>query len=121
MDLYVVAGAFALATHIAVMVIMIDSLEVNATIASGVGFLVAILIHLSIQRYILFRSSGIVARQFVGCVFFIFILAAFNIILFAANWPILQPRYVTVQLFVTATIFVANFLISKQITFAPDD
>ncbi|WP_217353812.1 GtrA family protein [Ruegeria arenilitoris] len=113
-----IGGLIALGVHLVVMSLLIMFTEINAVVASVIGFFCAIPVNYIFQRKIVFRSSARVGLQFLTYTSVTMISAVLNAILFAGLWKILHPNYILTQIIVTAVIFLLNFFVNKNITFA---
>ena len=118
---YTVAGGTALATHVAVLSLLVELTPINKTLASAVGFACAVPVNYSLQHRFVFNSRGMHGVRFVRYVLVTLSTMTLNALAFWTLAEILHVYYVTAQLTTTALIFMMNFVVNRFYTFADLD
>lgn len=115
---YLLSGGSALLTHLAVLYFLVEIFAIDATYASGAGFIVATIQNYLLQHYFVFGAQG--GRHQVLFTRY----AAVTALTFGANlglfWCIhvlLGLCYLLSQIVTTGLIFVVNFFINRSYTF----
>ncbi|WPL17691.1 GtrA-like protein [Thiorhodovibrio winogradskyi] len=114
---YVLSGSTALGVHLAVLAVLVEFFALNETLASGVGFLFAILVNYSIQHQWVFQASGQHGRHFPRYLLITFMTFALNLLLFWLAVNVLNFWYPIAQILTTGIIFMLNFFLNRQFTF----
>lgn len=112
---YVIAGGTAAATHLLVLVLLVELAGCPATLASALGFAAATPVNYGLQHRFVFRRSGGHGRFFTRYLAVTAATMALNTALFAllAAWlPYLLAQVVTIGM-----IVLVNFLLNRHVTF----
>lgn len=114
---YGVSGGSAVLVHFLVLTALVELTGLDATIATGIGFLVGCVVNYSIQHKWVFAASGN-HRQFVlrytGVTAATFFL---NLAIFHGLHALLGWWYVIAQAVATVLVFLVNFEINRRFTF----
>lgn len=116
--LYGVSGAIALATHLAVLAILVEVFDAAKLVATTIGFIAAVPVHYVIQRKIVFGSKRDARIEFGRYVAVTIATMALNAGLFEAIYSFTAPYYLVTQVAVTTLVFVCNFFVNRHVTFA---
>jgi putative flippase GtrA len=115
---YVVGGLAATIAHILVLMLLVERFAVNQSIATSIGFCVAVFVNYNFQYYWTFAAKGPHARIFSRYVAVTFAMLGVNLALF---WALTHPfhvPYLYAQLVATGVIMFCNFAINKLYTFS---
>ncbi|MDJ0896183.1 MAG: GtrA family protein [Alphaproteobacteria bacterium] len=116
--LYGAAGGAAVATHLAVLGVLVEWAGTDKTAASTAGFLCAIPINYLLQHRFVFACEGAHRVFFWRYLLVTLIALGLNAILFRIGIDLLGVHYLVTQVFVIAFVVSFNFLVNWKFTFA---
>jgi putative flippase GtrA len=114
---YVIGGLAATIAHILVLMLLVEQFGVNPSVATSIGFCIAVVINYNFQYYWTFAAKGSHAKIFSRYVIVTFAMLGVNLVLF---WVLTHPvrlPYLYAQLVATGVIMFCNFAINKLYTF----
>jgi putative flippase GtrA len=114
---YFVSGSLALATHLIVLMTLVELLAMSASLATSIGFFIGLSVNYIIQRRWVFHVDGAHRVLFVRYVGITLATFGVNILLFRIAYEGLGLWYPLAQVLATGIIFVANFVINLHYTF----
>jgi putative flippase GtrA len=116
--LYAGIGLFGTAGHYAMLVFLVQLLEVSPIIATTVGFVIGATINYLLNYHITFSSKKRHGEAFTR--FFLVALAGaiINLLIMMAGMKLLHVHYLMIQIFATAMVLLFNFLLNRRWTFA---
>lgn len=115
---YGLAGGTSALTHLAVLSVLVEIFAVNKALASTVGFLCAIPVNYLLQHWFVFSRSGRHGRFFGRYLAVTLAGLGLNSGLFLLGVNVFGFHYLPTQIAVIGLIFVANFFINREFTFA---
>ena len=114
---YGVAGCVAATVHLAVLTQLIEFIGVAATVASGVGFVVACAVNYLLQHYWVFRARGPIGFFLPRYIFITAATLCLNLCLFWVLHAFFGVWYLVAQVISIGTIFLINFCLNRRFTF----
>ena len=117
---YALAGTLAVAVHYAILILLVESETIDATLASSSGFAVGVVVNYMLQYYWTFRSSGSHSKRFP---LFAGVAVAMLMVNAAIFWMLHEGTgmdYRLAQAFAIGLVFLFNFVINSRYTFAPE-
>ena len=115
---YGFAGGTSALTHLLVLTALVELLDVNKTVASTLGFLCAIPVNYLLQHRFVFSRQGRHGRFFVRYLTVTLVGLGLNSALFLLGVNVFGFHYIPTQIVVIGLIFVANFFVNRDFTFA---
>jgi putative flippase GtrA len=114
---YCVGGVAATITHILVLMLLVERLSVNPSVATSIGFCIAVVVNYNFQYHWTFGAMGSHARVFSRYLMITFAMLGLNLVLFwFLTHPIRVP-YLYAQMIATGVIMFCNFTINSLYTF----
>ena len=114
---FFISGSTALAVHLAVLALLVELHATNETLASGIGFLVAVVVNYTIQHRWVFEAEGNHSAHLPRYLLVTFITFAANLGLFWVALNLVGLWYPVAQVLTTGFIFILNFILNRQFTF----
>lgn len=115
---YVLAGSAALATHLTVLILLVELTGMPKTAATMVGFAAALPVNYLLQHAFVFSPQSRDHAVFFTRYLVVTLTAAgLNALLFAGLVRGGQVPYPVAQVIATGVIFVLNFLANRSFTF----
>ena len=114
---YLVSGFVALAVHLMVLTVLVETVALNASVATSIGFVSGLIVNYLIQHRWVFRATGAHSVLFARYAAVTLVTFALNILLFRIAFYGLGLWYLPAQILASGVIFVANFIINLQYTF----
>lgn len=114
---YFVGGAVATIVHIAVLLFLVEMLGANPSIATSIGFCIAVTVNYSFQYHWTFASVGPHSLIFSRYLVVTFAMLGLNLLIFWTLTKLYQVSYIYAQLMATGTVMLCNFVINKHFTF----
>lgn len=114
---YFVSGCLALAVHLLILAALVELLDANPSVATSIGFIVALCVNYLVQHTWVFRVAGTHKVLFPRYVAITLITFVANIGLFRLLSDTFGMWYLGAQTAATGIIFVANFVINRHYTF----
>lgn len=116
--LFAVAGLIATATHMAVVVILVEMQVTNATVASAPAYIIANITGFFLNKYIVYRSKEKAHREYV--LYFIISTGGFfaNLGIMYVLTEIFSVWYPLAVIFVSGFLMVWSFVMHRLFTFA---
>jgi len=115
---YTISGGLAALVHFLILIALVEKTTINPTIASGIGFCMAIIVNYNMQYHWTFKSSGSHRTIFIKYVIVTFIMLGVNTIIFWFLFEKQELVYLIAQVIATGTVMLMNFAINKNYTFA---
>ncbi len=116
---YLVSGGLAAVLHFSVLIMLVELVDVDATIASMVGFCLAGILNYTLQYHWTFEISEPHGRVLAKYVFITFSMLGVNTIIFWVLYTKIDVMYLGAQFIATGVVTILNFLINKNFTFVP--
>jgi len=114
---YFAAGGTAAACHFLVLAVLVEVYRIDPTIATAVGFVVAIFVNYSIQYHWTFRTQVSHKSALTKYVTITTIMFFLNTSLFWLGVSAFDQSYLLIQIVVTMLIFLANFYLNRRFVF----
>jgi putative flippase GtrA len=114
---YVISGAIASAAHFSLLILLVELISMNATLASAVGFGVAIFVNYSFQYHWTFRADGPHGVLFARYIIVTFAMLGVNTGIFWFFNVQLDVPYLLAQVVATGIVVLFNFTINLRYTF----
>jgi putative flippase GtrA len=114
---YLVAGGTAALVHFAVLIMLVELADVDATIASMIGFCLAVIVNYTLQYHWTFEMSEPHGRILTKYIVITFTMLGVNTIIFWVLYEQVGVLYLVAQFIATGVVTVLNFLINKHYTF----
>ena len=114
---YFVGGAVATIVHIAVLWFLVEMFSVSPSIATSIGFCIAVTVNYSFQYHWTFASVGPHSLIFSRYLVVTFAMLGLNLLIFWALTRLYQTPYIYAQLMATGIVMLCNFAINKHYTF----
>jgi putative flippase GtrA len=114
---YFISGSTALVVHLGVLALLVELFATNETMASGAGFVVAVMVNYTIQHTWVFEAEGRHKEHLPRYVVVTLLTFALNLGLFWVAVNVAQVWYPVAQVFTTGVVFILNFVINRQFTF----
>lgn len=115
---YGLAGAAALAVHLAVLSALVEFASCDEKVSSGIGFLCAVPVNFWLQRNFVFRSRGACLAQFGRYGIVTAATLVLNVAAFAALVDLLGVHYAAAQIVSTGIVLAVNFILNQNVAFA---
>lgn len=115
---YGTAAGFALLVHLSILVILVQYLDVDETLASALGFICAVPVNFYLQRRFVFVSKVDLLRSFATYLAITFIGLGLNTIVFWLLTEWTELHYTLVQIVTTLAISVFNFVANRTYSFS---
>ena len=115
---YGIAGGTSALAHLMVLSALVEFGGVNETVASTAGFLCAIPVNYLLQHWFVFSRRGRHGRFFGRYLVVTLAGLGLNSGLFLLGVNVFGFHYLPTQIVVIGLIFVANFFINREFTFA---
>jgi putative flippase GtrA len=115
---YFVVGVVAVALHIAILALLVEAINLNATLATSIGFVVASVFNYSLQYSWTFSATGSHLMRFPRYCFVTSITVLINAGVFWTLNDALGVAYIIAQLVTTGVIFLLNYEANRRFTFA---
>ncbi len=115
---YAVSGATAAATHLAVLIGLVELYRVDATLASTIGFCAAIAVNYTLQYYWTFTTRTGHRAAFIRYLGVTLGMLIVNSALFWLLHIAYGLDYRVAQIAATSVVMVANYYINRRYTFA---
>jgi len=116
---YLISGAIAATVHFGLLILLVEFLAINPTLASTIGFITAILVNYNLQYHWTFTSDNKGLHQVVFTRYFLVTLLtlSINTLLFWTMNEIMGYQYLFSQVFATGTVLIINFIVNSKYTF----
>jgi putative flippase GtrA len=114
---YIVGGLVATITHILILLLLVEKFSVDSSIATSVGFCVAVFVNYNFQYHWTFASTGPHSRVFSRYISVTIVMLVVNLILFRLLSELVGIPYIYAQLVAIAAVTLCNFTINKLYTF----
>lgn len=114
---YLISGGTAALCHFSVLILLVEFTTVNATLATMIGFCLAVLVNYTMQFHWTFELSGPHSRILTRYVITTFAMLGVNTIIFWMLNAKLDIMYVLAQVIATGVVTIMNFLINKHFIF----
>ncbi|MCG6862085.1 MAG: GtrA family protein [Chromatiaceae bacterium] len=118
---YIAAGTFAVAVHYLILILMVEGMTIDATLASACGFAFGVSVNYLLQYYWTFRSSGSHTRRFPLFGLVAVAMLGLNAAIFWGLHERAGVNYLIAQAVAIGVVFVFNFVINARYTFARID
>ncbi len=115
---YGLAGGASALTHLIVLSVLVEFVGVDKTLASTLGFLCAIPVNYLLQHRFVFARQGRHGWFFAKYLTVTLVGLGLNSGLFLLGAGVFGFHYLPTQVVVIGMIFVANFFINREFTFA---
>ncbi len=115
---YFVGGVLAVGLHISVLALLVEIIDLNATLATTIGFIVASVFNYCLQYYWAFSATGSHASRFSKYAVVTSITVMINAGMFWILNVALGAPYIIAQLVTTGAIFLLNYEANRRFTFA---
>lgn len=114
---YCAVGGVATALHFIVLVVLVESFTVNATVASAVGFCLAVILNYFLQYYWTFASSGSHKGKFPLFAAFAVAALTVNVGIFWTCNEVFGLPYLISQALATGAVVTINFHLNRRFVF----
>ena len=114
---YGLVGVVGTAGHYITLILGVEALKVNPTIATCVGFLVGACINYVLNYQITFKSSTKHGKALPRFMIFALIGFVINLLLFQFITNVLLLHYFVAQLMCTVLVMFITFVLNKKYTF----
>lgn len=114
---YAVSGVVAAAVHFGVMILLVESFAIVPTLASAIGFCVAVFTNYRLQYHWTFMAAGSHGVTFARYLLVTLVTLFVNTALLWALTEVAGIHYLIAQLVATATVVSLNFTINYRYTF----
>ena len=114
---YLVSGGTAALCHFTVLIVLVEFASFNPTLASMLGFCLAVLVNYTLQFHWTFELSGPHGRILTRYVITTFAMLGVNTVIFWLLNEKLSIMYVLAQVIATGVVTIMNFLINKHFIF----
>ena len=116
---YLVSGTIAAIVHFGLLIVLIEFLTINPTLASALGFTAAVFINYSLQFHWTFaiESKGMHQVIFTRYLLVTLFTLSLNTVLFWTMNEFVGFQYLYSQIFVTGIVLIVNFLVNNKYTF----
>lgn len=115
---YVVAGGIAAGAHFICLIVLVELFTVNPTVASAVGFCVAIVVNYNLQYRWTFRTTGPHAATFTKYLLVTLTMLGVNTAFFWTGNVLLGWNYILVQILTILMVLPGNYIVNRNYTFA---
>lgn len=115
---YVVSGGLAAIAHFAILIGLVELFGVSPTVASAIGFFVAIFVNYSFQYHWTFKSSISHSTAFGRYLSVTLAMLGVNTAIFWTLNERIGVPYIASQVVATGIVLIFNFLINHFYTFA---
>ena len=114
---YVISGGLAAAVHFLILIVLVEKISVNPTLATSLGFCAAIFVNYTMQYHWTFQSAGSHKTVFTRYVVITFMMLGVNTLIFWFLYEKLGFMYLLAQAVATGMVMFMNFAINKNYTF----
>lgn len=114
---YLVAGGTAAVLHLVVLILFVELTNVNATVASAIGFFLAVCLNYTLQYHWTFGLSEPHCRILTKYIVITTAMLGVNTVIFWVLFVKINVSYVIAQIIATGIVTVLNFTINKHFTF----
>ena len=114
---YVLSGGVAAATHLSILVSLVELADLNKPLASAIGFIAAICVNYTLQYQWAFVSNAPHRSTFPRYMLVTLSMLGVNTVLFCWMTEMMGVPYVPAQVFAIAVVFLMNFYINRNYTF----
>ncbi len=118
---YTVVGTLAVIVHYTVLILLVEGVAANPTLASSCGFSVGVVVNYFLQYYWTFRSNGSHAKRFPLFASVAVAMLGVNAAVFWTLHERLGMNYLLAQACAIGLVFLLNFLINSRYTFSVDE
>ena len=117
---YVASGGLAALAHLGILYILVEFFFMNPVVASAIGFCAAIMVNYNLQYHWVFTSDMPHGTAFIRYVTVTLGMLAVNTLIFWLMTSYLGIGYLIAQILTIGFIFIANYLINRNFTFAEE-
>jgi putative flippase GtrA len=114
---YLIGGLAATITHIVVLMALVERFSLNPSIATSIGFCLAVVVNYTFQYHWTFSAKGPHSKIFFRYAVVTFAMLGVNLALFWVLTHTFHVPYLYAQLVATGVIMFCNFAINKLYTF----
>ena len=114
---YVVGGAVATIVHIFSLLFLVEIFSINPSIATSIGFCIAVVVNYNFQYYWTFASRRPHSLIFFRYLVVTFSMLVLNLVIFWTLTRLSQVPYIYAQLIATGIVMICNFSINRHYTF----
>ena len=114
---YCISGGIAAVMHFSVLILLIEWVGLNPTLASATGFCAATCVNYSLQYYWTFMATGPHSVIFARYVMVTLTMLGVNTGLFWTLNEVYDIHYVIAQAAAIGTVVLFNFIINQRYTF----
>lgn len=114
---YLVAGGTSAALHLVVLVLFVEFTNVDATLASAIGFCLAVCLNYTLQYHWTFGLSEPHSRILTKYIVITITMLGVNTVIFWILFVKIDVLYIIAQIIATGFVTVLNFTINKRFTF----
>jgi putative flippase GtrA len=114
---YAVTGGLSAATHLGVLVALVEGAGWRPVWASTVGFVASIAVSYMLQRAWVFESSTPITRSFPRFIVVALVALGLNTLILAVGTELMSGFYVLVQAIALVAIPVSNYILNSLWTF----
>lgn len=114
---YMIGGGLGAVTQFTVLYLLHEQLNTNATLASAIGFTLAVVVNYSFQYHLTFKSEGAHRIQFSRFTLVAMAGLAINTSIFWVLNEVLGLHYLLAQVGATGIVFGFNYLMNFYYTF----
>ena len=110
-------GALATLTHYAILISLVETIDLNPVIASGLGYAISGALNYLLNYKYTFRSSSL---HLVSGPRFGIVAASgltLNVVIMHFGYELLKINYLVVQIIATLVVLFWNFLVNRHWTF----
>jgi len=115
---YVISGGTAMAVHFAVLIVLVELVGTDATLASATGFCTASLVNYTLQYYWTFKAQGAHRVTFFRYVGVTSMTLVINTVLFWFLNVHVGMGYLGAQAISISVVVGINFYINQRFTFS---
>ena len=115
---YAISGGLATIVHFLILITLVEVFAIDATLASAIGFCMAVVVNYNLQYHWTFKSTGSHKTIFTRYVFITFFMLGVNTLIFWVLYGLQGLSYILAQAIATAVVMFMNFTINKKYTFA---
>ena len=114
---YIVSGGLATIVHYAILIYLVEMVNVNPTISTTIGFLAAVAVNYPLQYYWTFSSKTRHDLAFLRYTIVTLMTMLVNITIFWVLVEVLHYWYFMSQVVATFFVIVINYFINSKYTF----
>ena len=115
---YAACGVLAAVTHIGILYFLVEFIFMNPVVASAIGFCAAIIVNYNLQYHWAFSSITPHGTAFIRYITVTLGMLVINTLIFWLITSYLGISYLVAQILTIGFIFIANYLINRNFTFA---